>query len=280
MATTDDPRAVPDRPFDLRQGPLFRAALTAESDDVHVLLLTSHHIVVDGWSLGVLAEELGALYRGEALAPLPLQYADYAVWQQDRAVDVEFWRAALAGVVPVELPTKNPTSPASARRRGHARVRRARRPASAVRDLAAATTRSLFTALTAASPAAAGPVRGRDDIAVGTVTAVAAGWRLGSSGSSSAPSCSAPPWTRRGRSPSSGPGRPDGAGRVRATTCRSTGWEAVGAPRDLSRTPLFDVMVVLQNAGRARPRYRLRVEEHPLTREHANFDLSIDFTRP
>ncbi|MDQ2586489.1 non-ribosomal peptide synthase/polyketide synthase [Saccharothrix yanglingensis] len=282
VVSTDDPRAVLDRPFDLRQGPLFRAALTAESDDVHVLLLTSHHIVVDGWSLGVLAEELGALYRGEALAPLPLQYADYAVWQQDRAVDVEFWRSALAGVAPVELPTDRPRP---AERTSAGATHEFAVPvdlALAVRDLARRNDTTLFTALTAACQLLLARYAGQDDVAVGTVT--------------------------------SGRGRPELAGLVgffvgtvvlRSTV--DTSWsfteflarvdrtaldafahddvpfdrvvEAVGAPRDPSRTPLFDVMVVLQNAGRALPALPgLRVEEHPLTREHANFDLSIDFT--
>jgi hypothetical protein len=56
LVAVDDLRAELDRPFDLRTGPLFRAALLAESDDAHVLLLTSHHIVVDGWSLGLLIQ--------------------------------------------------------------------------------------------------------------------------------------------------------------------------------------------------------------------------------
>ena len=75
-------------PFDLAQGPLVRGRLVRMAADDHVLLLTMHHIVSDGWSMGVLFRELGALYaafaRGEPdpLPPLPVQYADYAVWHR------------------------------------------------------------------------------------------------------------------------------------------------------------------------------------------------------
>jgi amino acid adenylation domain-containing protein len=85
-------------PFDLARAPLLRARLLRLSGSEHVLLLTPHHIVCDGWSLGVLARELGELYaafvqgRPSPLAPLPLQYADYAVWQRGRLAS-----GALAG---------------------------------------------------------------------------------------------------------------------------------------------------------------------------------------
>ncbi|HEX8242594.1 MAG TPA: condensation domain-containing protein, partial [Longimicrobium sp.] len=78
------------RPFDLAEGPLFRAALLRVADEEHVLLLCIHHIVSDGWSSGVLFRELGALYaafargEGDPLPPLPVQYADYAVWQREQ----------------------------------------------------------------------------------------------------------------------------------------------------------------------------------------------------
>ena len=75
--------------FDLEKGPLFRSQLLKLGEDDHVLLLTMHHIVSDGWSMGVLHRELSALYRafvhGEPspLEELPLQYADFAVWQRE-----------------------------------------------------------------------------------------------------------------------------------------------------------------------------------------------------
>ncbi|WP_156401412.1 condensation domain-containing protein, partial [Duganella sp. Root1480D1] len=76
-------------PFDLAQGPLIRGRLLVLGEEEHVLLITQHHIISDGWSIGILVREVSTLYRafsqGESdpLPPLPLQYADYAVWQRD-----------------------------------------------------------------------------------------------------------------------------------------------------------------------------------------------------
>jgi amino acid adenylation domain-containing protein len=107
--------------FDLERGPLIRGRLVRLAADDHVLLVTMHHIVSDGWSLGVLTRELGTLYdafrRGEAdpLPPLPVQYADYAAWQR-RWVEggvlrrqAEYWKAALGGAPALlELPADHP----------------------------------------------------------------------------------------------------------------------------------------------------------------------------
>ncbi|MDT5296658.1 MAG: hypothetical protein QOJ76_3538, partial [Acidobacteriota bacterium] len=78
------------RPFDLSTGPLLRASLLRLGEEEHIALFTMHHIVSDGWSMGVLVKEVAALYeafsRGEEspLAELEIQYADYAVWQRER----------------------------------------------------------------------------------------------------------------------------------------------------------------------------------------------------
>ncbi|MGE6764073.1 amino acid adenylation domain-containing protein, partial [Corallococcus interemptor] len=108
-------------PFDLNQGPLIRANLLRLGSAEHVLLVTMHHIVSDGWSLGVLIREMGALYaafaegRPSPLPELSLQYAGYAAWQRGWLQgdtlqrEVEFWRGKLAGAPPVlELPTDRP----------------------------------------------------------------------------------------------------------------------------------------------------------------------------
>ncbi|MFP3589940.1 condensation domain-containing protein, partial [Paraburkholderia sp. SIMBA_055] len=76
------------QPFDLAQGPLLRASLLCLGPDDHVLLITQHHIVSDGWSLALMVQELVHLYRAyssgqpASLPALPIQYADYAVWQR------------------------------------------------------------------------------------------------------------------------------------------------------------------------------------------------------
>ncbi|TYZ39320.1 non-ribosomal peptide synthetase, partial [Ralstonia solanacearum] len=96
-------------PFDLEQGPLIRGRLVKLGEQEHVLLITMHHIVSDGWSQGVLARELGALYEAyrsggeDPLPALPIQYADYAVWQRRWLDGAElqrqgaYWEQALAG---------------------------------------------------------------------------------------------------------------------------------------------------------------------------------------
>ncbi|HEX6371120.1 MAG TPA: non-ribosomal peptide synthase/polyketide synthase [Longimicrobium sp.] len=108
-------------PFDLATGPLFRAALLRLGDEEHVLLVTLHHVVSDGWSLGVFFREISALYgafregRESPLPELPVQYADYAVWQRARlagpalAGELAWWRERLAGAPTLlELPTDRP----------------------------------------------------------------------------------------------------------------------------------------------------------------------------
>ncbi|HEX8695435.1 MAG TPA: amino acid adenylation domain-containing protein, partial [Longimicrobium sp.] len=109
------------RAFDLSAGPLFRAALLRLGEEDHVLLLSMHHVVSDGWSMGVLFRELSALYaayregRESPLPELPVQYADYAVWQREQlageALDrqLSYWREHLAGAPELlELPTDHP----------------------------------------------------------------------------------------------------------------------------------------------------------------------------
>jgi hypothetical protein len=101
----------------LMRGPLGRALLLALSADDHVLLLTIHHIVSDGWSMGVLFRELGSIYEAFAagkpspLPELPIQYADYAVWQREwlqgdaLRTQLDYWKAQLADAPPtLELP--------------------------------------------------------------------------------------------------------------------------------------------------------------------------------
>ncbi|HVR97698.1 MAG TPA: amino acid adenylation domain-containing protein, partial [Thermoanaerobaculia bacterium] len=107
--------------FDLANGPLFRAGLLRLAPEEHVLLLGMHHIVSDGWSMGLLFRELTVLYRAFAggltspLPELPLQYPDFAAWQRDKlagsALDagLVFWRERLAGADTVlELPADRP----------------------------------------------------------------------------------------------------------------------------------------------------------------------------
>ena len=111
-------------PFDLSEGPLFRATLVTLNTHEYVLLLTMHHIVTDGWSKEILLREVGTLYgaylRGEPspLAELPIQYADYSNWQREwleRDVirsELTYWRKQLTGMPgALELPFDRPRPP-------------------------------------------------------------------------------------------------------------------------------------------------------------------------
>jgi acyl carrier protein len=106
------------RPFDLARGPLLRAMLWRLGETEHLLLLALHHIVSDGWSLGVLVREVTVLYTAFAaglrspLSELPVQYADFAAWQRSwlggdvLERELQYWRDRLSGAPPVfELPT-------------------------------------------------------------------------------------------------------------------------------------------------------------------------------
>ncbi|HEX7843080.1 MAG TPA: condensation domain-containing protein, partial [Kofleriaceae bacterium] len=108
------------RPFDLARGPLIRATLFRLAEDHHVLVVVTHHIVCDQWSMGILAQELGGAYRalvdGSApRPPLPVQYADFAVWQRRHLEGAElerllgYWRRQLADApVALDLPSDRP----------------------------------------------------------------------------------------------------------------------------------------------------------------------------
>ncbi|GLZ28518.1 hypothetical protein Lesp02_07080 [Lentzea sp. NBRC 105346] len=88
--------------FDLSAEPPIRVWLHAVAPDEHVLMLLVHHIAVDGWSLAPLTRDIAAAYSGTSLSPLPVQYADYALWQRDQPLDIEYWARRLAGL-PDEL---------------------------------------------------------------------------------------------------------------------------------------------------------------------------------
>jgi amino acid adenylation domain-containing protein len=107
-----------ERPFDLSCVPLLRASLLRLGAEEHVVVLTMHHIISDGWSMGVLIGEVGALYNAYAegrespLSELEIQYADYAVWQREwlrgevLAEQIEYWKGQLKGApAQMELPT-------------------------------------------------------------------------------------------------------------------------------------------------------------------------------
>ncbi|WP_369414579.1 non-ribosomal peptide synthase/polyketide synthase [Corallococcus soli] len=169
------------RPFDLSQGPLFRAKLLRLSASDHVLVLVMHHIVSDGWSMGVLVKEVGALYaaftqgHGSPLSELPVQYADYAAWQRSwlkgdvLEAQLGWWRRQLEGAPPaLELPTDKPR-PAVQRFRGASHsVALPRALEEQVKALAQQEGVTSFMLLLAAWQVVLARYSGQQDVSVGT----------------------------------------------------------------------------------------------------------------
>ncbi|MEK2479683.1 condensation domain-containing protein, partial [Streptomyces noursei] len=171
------------RPFDLGTDLMLRATLYRHRTDSggqrHVLLVTVHHIASDGWSLGILMREVGTLYAGHpaSLAPLPLQYADYAAWQQSRlqgeelARQLDYWRDRLAGLEGVDLPADR-VRPAVASFAGGRMFSRVPAPlTSALRTLCREQGVTLFMALLAGLQSLLGRYAGTSDVAVGAPVA-------------------------------------------------------------------------------------------------------------
>ncbi|HZI18010.1 MAG TPA: amino acid adenylation domain-containing protein [Pyrinomonadaceae bacterium] len=169
------------RPFDLQQGPVFRGRLLRLGDEDHVVILTVHHIVFDGWSSGVLIREVGALYAAYAsgaaspLEELSFQYGDYARWQrewlQDESVGghLDFWRRRLAGLPPLlELPTDRPRPPVQTFRGGHETVELDGGLAEALKALSRREGVTLFMTLLAGLQALLYRYTGQEDIPVGS----------------------------------------------------------------------------------------------------------------
>ncbi|MEO0852485.1 MAG: condensation domain-containing protein, partial [Cyanobacteria bacterium J06648_11] len=108
------------QPYDLERGPLLRATLLRSAPEEHTLLLSIHHTITDGWSRGVLLRELADLYAAFAagqpspLPELPVQYADFALWQRDwleqeqQADQLKFWEAQLKGLTELAIPKDRP----------------------------------------------------------------------------------------------------------------------------------------------------------------------------
>ncbi|MET9258946.1 amino acid adenylation domain-containing protein [Amycolatopsis sp. NPDC004079] len=301
-AVRDLLRAEAARPFDLRTGPLVRARLFRLDADDHVLAVTMHHIVTDGWSLGVLQRELGTLYgvatesggSGPAdllsragLAPLPVRYADFAVWQRARLAggeldrQLDFWKRRLDGTVALELPVDRPR-PAVRTSVGAQHLFAVSEPvARGLAALARQRNATLFVTLIALGQLLLSRYSGQQDIAVGT--------------------------------PVSGRARAETEGLVgffvntlvlRQRVDESMSFaqlvdsvrenvleafangdapfervvDAVVRERDLSRAPLVQAMVSLQNApGEPLQLKDLRVEEYLFDRDQAQFDVDLEF---
>jgi amino acid adenylation domain-containing protein len=168
------------RPFDLAAGPLARARLWRLGDEEHVLQLTMHHAATDGWSGGVLMDDLWALYaayvqdRAPSLTPLPVRYADYARWQREHlagdrlAGQLAYWRERLQGHATLELPTDRPRPRVPDGAGAVARTRVDGAVLGTLREVGRRERCTEFMVLLAAWQALLARMSGQDDVVVGS----------------------------------------------------------------------------------------------------------------
>jgi non-ribosomal peptide synthetase component F len=188
VASTPDPTAAAARladdqaamAFDLAAGPLFDCLLVRQGDAEHLLSITIHHIVSDGWSIGLFVRELSVLYQAggdterAGLAALPVQYPDYAIWQRKRltgsrlAAQLDDWRDRLAGAPPaVNLPVSCRRSPAQGAVGGRVHARLDAVTAAALHRLSRDHDATPFMAIMAALAVVLRRWSGQDDVVVG-----------------------------------------------------------------------------------------------------------------
>ncbi|KAF9354377.1 hypothetical protein BGX26_007800, partial [Mortierella sp. AD094] len=171
-------------PFDLATGPLIRSRLIRVADEVHILLLTQHHIVSDRWSIGVLLKELSELYSAftagqtNPLAPLSIQYPDYASWQREWLTDArsqeqsEFWKCTLADAPEaIALPLDHPRPSQQSFVGAQVPIRVDSETTTALKNLCQRHGVTLFMVVMVAWSAVLSRLSGQDDILIGTPTA-------------------------------------------------------------------------------------------------------------
>ncbi|HET9478966.1 MAG TPA: condensation domain-containing protein, partial [Pyrinomonadaceae bacterium] len=283
------------RPFDLERGPLLRVTLLRLAAEKHLLLVTLHHIIADGWSVMLLVQELGALYaaysRGEQspLAELEVSYADYAVWQRgwlkgERLErELAYWREELRGELPVlKLPLAQLRAPEARHRGGLETVRVSRELTQRLRELGRGAGATLFMTLLAAWKVLLSRLTGQRDVLVGTPVAGRDSRDLeGLIGffvntlALRTDLDGAPSFTevlRRVREVCLG-------AYVHQEVPFERVVEELAPQRELSHGPLFQVLFALQNAPLPQidlPGLRMRVED--ATSATTKFDLALEIT--
>jgi amino acid adenylation domain-containing protein len=278
-----------ERPFDLARGPLVRARLLRLSEREFIAMVTMHHAISDGWSIGILIQELSALYQAfQSGLPSPLalpaiQYADYAVWQRNwlqgavLEVQLVYWKNQLAGLPDLELPTDRPRPTAASQRGGERSTTLPKAFLEAARALGRHEGATLYMTLLAAFQVLLSRYSRQEDIAVGTPIAGRTRPELeGLIG------FFVNTLVVRGDL-SGNPGFRDLLRRIRRTAIEAFTHQDLPfeklvtvADRDASRTPLFRVMFALQNV----PLPALRAPELLLTPIESSsgtskFDLTL-----
>ncbi|MBV7545452.1 non-ribosomal peptide synthetase [Pseudomonas sp. PDM26] len=172
------------KPFDLETGPLLRACLVKTAEQEHYLVLTLHHIVTEGWAMDIFARELSALYeafvddRESPLAPLPVQYLDYSVWQRqwlesgERQRQLDYWTTQLGREHPLlELPADRPRPPVQSHQGELYRFDLSDDLATKVRAFNAQNGLTLFMTMTAALATLLYRYSGQTDLRIGAPVA-------------------------------------------------------------------------------------------------------------
>jgi amino acid adenylation domain-containing protein len=285
-------RSLAARPFDLAAGPLLRVALLRLAEREHALLLALHHIVSDGWSMGVLVREVSSFYNAltagdePALPPLRIQYRDFSAWQNRLVVEETehraYWHAKLAGELAVlDLPADFPRPAVKSFAGDHAAFRLGPETASRLARLARARGLSLFMVLVALVKGLLFRWTGEEDLLVGTPIA-----GRGHADLEDQIGFYVNTLVLRDRLAG---GRPATAllDSVRQTTLEAYEHqihpfdrlvEELPVARDTGRSALFDVLVVLQNTAPPEPHLAgLAVSPFPIPDPTSKFDLSFHF---
>jgi amino acid adenylation domain-containing protein len=274
------------RPFDLESGPVVRGLLLKLSDQESAALFVAHHVACDGWSIGLWAQEVGALYRGETLPELPVQYGDFARWQRSwmegtaLADQIAWWRAHLAGLPPsLDLPADRPRPPIQTVHGASALGLVSADVAGALRSLGRKHGASPFMVLFAAFTILLHRLSGQDDIAAGSPIAGRTQPEVeGLIG------CFLNTLVLR-TDLSGRPAFPDLLAQVRATALGAYAHQDVPfeklledlrPQRDLSRPSIFQVLFNMLNAPSARLDLPgLEIEGLELSETLAKFDLTL-----
>ncbi|MCG6136134.1 MAG: amino acid adenylation domain-containing protein [Nostoc sp. LLA-1] len=171
---------IAQKPFDLATAPLLRAILLQIGEEEYLLLFIIHHIVVDGWSIGLLIRELALLYEAfstgktSPLPDLPIQYADFAIWQRQwlqgqlQKTQLDYWKQQLAGVTTLALPTDRPRPPIQSFQGAVTSFELSASLTNMLRDLSNQEGVTLFMTVMAAFQALLYRYTGQEDICVGS----------------------------------------------------------------------------------------------------------------
>ena len=277
--------------FDLKVDSMLRTSLVRLADEEHVLLLTLHHIAADGWSIRLFWRELELIYaacrRNEtpALGELPIQYADYAVWQRERQRgerlqdELAYWRKQLEGLEPLELPTDRARPPQASYQGARHDFEVPRALIDQLRRLSRREGTTLHMTLLAAFQTLLARYSGQEDIAVGVPIA-------GRQHEELEPLIGFFVNTLVLRTDMSGqPTFRELLGRVRRVSLEAYDHqdlpfeklvEELNPERDLSRNPLFQVMFqLLESAGGEMALPDLEVSQLPSVSDRVRFDLEM-----